>query len=431
MPKPSSKTPHSIAFQIATTAQNPVESPEHKRFKTLLAKIKVARRRLQSWQLQLPLFAQGYQERATPLLQRMQQLKRAWVFELASLHDSRPLSAKDKNTLAEVICDIAGEILEAEDELAKMPPAPASTDHITAEESARSNAALKALYNRFAKTDFDSDTLDELNDMKRFMETVGGLDLGDQPVESVEELMRRAHEEMQRRTPAGGSGTFGEGLFGEGLFGEDPFGPTNARAARKGSGRSKAQAKISAAQRRAEEDAKKVSQTVREVYRKLAAALHPDRSEPGASALQLKERTDLMAQANTAYEAGDLLALLNLQLQIEQVDAAHVAEVTAVQVKHFNKVLAEQLRELQAESEQRENAFCASYGIMVHTTLHPEKLGELLNDVVRDLGYSVLGLQHQRQLVQASVTHLKRWLKDERRERKEDAEWDAQMDNLF
>ena len=64
-----------------------------------------------------------------------------------------------------------------------------------------------------------------------------------------------------------------------------------------------------------------------------------------------------MQRANAAYEAGDLLALLELQLQIEQVDLAHAANVAAEQVRHFNKVLAEQLRERGRGFETIEQAF--------------------------------------------------------------------------
>ena len=66
----------------------------------------------------------------------------------------------------------------------------------------------------------------------------------------------------------------------------------------------------SAAARRAEEDARRISQTAREVYRKLAAALHPDRTPATASDEERRQRTDAMARANAAYEAGALLALL-------------------------------------------------------------------------------------------------------------------------
>ncbi|WP_341888453.1 hypothetical protein [Variovorax sp. YR752] len=47
---------------------------------------------------------------------------------------------------------------------------------------------------------------------------------------------------------------------------------------------------------------------MRDIFRKLASALHPDRE---TDAQQRKVKTALMQKANQAYAANDLLALLN------------------------------------------------------------------------------------------------------------------------
>jgi hypothetical protein len=91
---------------------------------------------------------------------------------------------------------------------------------------------------------------------------------------------------------------------------------------------------------RREQAQKAASASVREVYRKLASSLHPDReSDPAAR----ERKTALMTRANQAYAANDVLALLQLQLEIEQIDAAHLARVPEVQVKHYNLLLREQV----------------------------------------------------------------------------------------
>jgi len=59
------------------------------------------------------------------------------------------------------------------------------------------------------------------------------------------------------------------------------------------------------------------TRAVREVFRKLASELHPDReTDPAEHA----RKTELMQRVNQTYKAGDLLALLELQLSIEQID---------------------------------------------------------------------------------------------------------------
>ena len=58
---------------------------------------------------------------------------------------------------------------------------------------------------------------------------------------------------------------------------------------------------------------------VREIFRKLASALHPDReTDPGERA----RKTALMQRANVAYAANDLLGLLELQFEVDQIDAS-------------------------------------------------------------------------------------------------------------
>jgi uncharacterized protein (DUF2164 family) len=85
---------------------------------------------------------------------------------------------------------------------------------------------------------------------------------------------------------------------------------------------------------------------VREVYRKLASALHPDRETEVA---ERNRKTQLMQRVNQAYERNDLLALLGLQIEIEQIDAEHLAQVSDARLGHYNRVLKEQLAQLRAE----------------------------------------------------------------------------------
>ena len=123
-------------------------------------------------------------------------------------------------------------------------------------------------------------------------------------------------------------------------------------------------------------------QSLRTVFRKLASALHPDRASDAADA---ERRTALMQRANAAYAADDLLALLTLQLEIEQIDAAHLRGASEAQLKHFNAVLQEQFDELQSEIALKERAFCAEFSLRPRQTLHPAKLAPTLANAVADM----------------------------------------------
>ena len=163
----------------------------------------------------------------------------------------------------------------------------------------------------------------------------------------------------------------------------------------------------SKAQARAEAEAREATQTVREVYRRLAAALHPDRAAPEVQAL----RHEQMARANAAYAAGDLLALLTLQLEIEQLDAARASQLAASKVKHFNRVLAEQLREIEDEILEREHAFLGGFGMAPTQRPHPEKLGQILKREMADALAAEAALQREQRTLRGDVASVRRWLK--------------------
>jgi hypothetical protein len=87
-------------------------------------------------------------------------------------------------------------------------------------------------------------------------------------------------------------------------------------------------------------------QTVRELFRKLASELHPDRERDPE---ERTRKTALMQQANHAYKAQDLLALLELQQSLAPGDAAATAGIADDRVKRYVRVLEDQSRRLAAE----------------------------------------------------------------------------------
>lgn len=125
---------------------------------------------------------------------------------------------------------------------------------------------------------------------------------------------------------------------------------------------------------------KEISQSVRDVYRKLASTLHPDRQSKDLTAGQ---KTSLMQRVNRAYDEGNLLELLNIQLEIEQIDADHLSGLPDARVAHYNKVLREQLKELDSEIDLLTAPF---YHLLSSTqTITPDKIDRAMNDEIRDV----------------------------------------------
>ncbi len=331
-----------------SAAAGKAASPEHKRFQALMGRIAKARERLQAWQREAPVFAQMHAAQAAPLIEQLTQARRAWAFDLESIAGARRWNKADRDCLSQMIVELCDTLLA----IAEQP-----------------DAEVKALYNRHSPTDFDDEERLHLDSMKALVQEVGGFELGDAPVESIDELMQRAREQMAQPPEAA------------------------RRPKRK-----------SAAQQRAEADQRRISQTVREVYRKLASALHPDRADAALPAAERSERTALMQRANVAYEAGDLLALLELQLQIEQVDVTKANQMAAEQVRHFNKVLAEQLRELEMEIDACQQALCEGFGLITERRIDPAQLGELLRGELRQIGAARARIDHDRRLLQRGDT---------------------------
>jgi hypothetical protein len=100
------------------------------------------------------------------------------------------------------------------------------------------------------------------------------------------------------------------------------------------------------------------------------------------------------------------------------VDITHAATIAADQVRHFNKVLAEQLRELDMELQEREHAFCASFGLSTRHRLDPDKLGLLLKDKLRVLTQQQVLLARDRRVLKSDPAAAKHWLKQWRAEQR-------------
>jgi hypothetical protein len=100
-----------------------------------------------------------------------------------------------------------------------------------------------------------------------------------------------------------------------------------------------------------EQAAKDVSRSVREVYRKLASALHPDRETDPA---ERERKNRLMQRANDAYERGDLLELLSMQISQIESDQAVLARADDKRFALYCQALREQQQALEQEISEVE-----------------------------------------------------------------------------
>lgn len=352
--------------------------PEQRKYNQLVARIEKARAELLAWQEQAPLYAQAHAARMRPLMAELAQLRLQLVRKLEGLLAQRAWRKGERQTLRRALCEGAADLAENE-----------FIDEAAATE-------LRALHDRHADTTLADARREALVGIKQMVEEVVGLDLGDEAFDSEEALIRRAQQRIEAEAE------------------RQSQREEQARARQTGH---KA-ARQTAAQRRHAAQQEQASKSVREVFRQLVSALHPDRAADEADRAR---RTALMQRVNQAYDKQDLLGLFALQLEIEQIDAAHLARASTERLRHYNRVLAAQLDELQDEVELQVSAFGLDYGIEPWRRLNPRKLGPLLEDDVRQIRAAIAQLASDlRQLEQDAG--VKRWLQRQRRQQALDDE---------
>ena len=283
-------------------------------FQRLVAKIESQRKVLEKWQDFQPRFAQRVVDEIEPLAAKL----RAGQRRMADLIDEllcqpsqgRGLTRVQRAKLEQLLMNLVVGLLE---------------------DGGDDDAALEALHDKYSDVSRKGARQSERDLTEAMLQEVFGIEVGDEhDAASAEDLLLHAEKVMQER------------MAQEARLEEE-------RTQKRAGGRTKAGGtKAGAAQARRDQAAKEVSQSLRDVYRKLASALHPDR-EPDADARQRK--TLLMQRVNQAYAANDLLTLLSLQLETEQIDAEHLSSVSPQRLAHYNEILREQLAGLSAEIE--------------------------------------------------------------------------------
>lgn len=326
-------------------------------FNGLLAQIAQQREILAAWNQAIDAYHQRYAKDVAPLLDRYYAAHAGLVTALVQASARKGLGRTLLRSLHAVIARLAGDLAENVRDPA-------------------TRAAMQALHAQYAEDSPDTAQAPDDLDAPRLPGATGP--------ESPEDIVRRVEEEMEARQAR-----------------------AQQERERHRAGRAR---KPSAQEREQQASAQEASQSVRAVYRKLASALHPDR-EPDAAERQRK--TALMQRVNLAYAASSLLDLLQLQLEVEQIDAQHMAAVGDAHLQRYNQVLTDQLAELQQEVATLEANMRAQLGITSRRKLQPGQLMAQLRSQIQALEHDIPLLQREVQAV-GDNDYLKQWLKAQR-----------------
>jgi hypothetical protein len=358
-------------------------SPEQRKYKQLATKIEKAKLELLAWQEQVAWFAQQHHQRMQPLLAELAACQLHFVKRLAALLAGPGRTAVERATMRRALCDQAALL--------------AGNEYL----SDAQNEELQALHDLHADVKLDvavaNAEAEAMAEAKAMFEAASGLDLGEEQFDSHEALLARVRQKMDEQAQVQGQTL--EDTAPDYFDAQRDHGPGKPTA--------KQRRKLMAAER----DEQQASMSLREVFRKLASALHPDRASDDADR---KRRTLMMQRVNQAYAQQDLLGLFALQLEIEQIDPAHLNSASSERMRHYNKVLSSQLQELVAEIEAREEVFCMEYGVEPWLRLKPKMLPTLLNQQTKDLQIAVQQAQFNLQQLDVSA-NVKRLLKQIRK----------------
>ncbi|AOK25481.1 molecular chaperone DnaJ [Burkholderia ubonensis] len=360
---------NSRSVSIAPGSGKTVLSKGQKAFNALIKQIEKRRKRLSAWEHVMPAFQKRYVDELLPLERAWTELRTTMAFRLDEASGRKGLTKAEQRTLSTLLSSLAGDLLDANDD-----------------------AQLKAIYNRHRGTDYDDEIAAGFATMKAELEAMLGVELDDDldmsAHDEVLQHVRAKLEQQQARDEAN----------------------KRAREARRAERQKTAKQLAKESQQQAEQVA--LSQSIRDVYRKLASALHPDR-EPDP--LERERKTSLMQRVNQAYDRNDLLKLLELQLELEHIDQHTINQISEDRLKHYNKILKEQVAELDQEIRHVESHLRFAYGLSPYVEVSPDTVLVILAREIVGREQDIRNLKEEMPLFD-DVGSLKRWLKELKRQ---------------
>ncbi|MCK7595340.1 J domain-containing protein [Pseudomarimonas salicorniae] len=304
------------ALPVAVSGSPRQLSKAQKEFNRLSAGLESARRELETLQGENERLRQRWLDESAPRLAALDRAIRALIADLdATLRRPPPgaaLRKRGRQALTDYLLELIEERLERGD--------------------GRDRDLLEAIYDRHSEVSL-SDLREEheaglRDELESFAE-----ELGIEVEEDSDEDALREHIEEALRARAAAEAA-----------------EATQRAEKR---RQSRPAKERAAAARREQALHDAGQSLRDVFRRLASALHPDRETDPA---ERARKTELMQQANRAYEAKDLMALFRLQVEADQLDPERLAAVPEERLRGYSLLLKEQLATIRAEIANLQSA---------------------------------------------------------------------------
>lgn len=337
-------------------------SAGQQRFNRLLQSIDKFKAQIAEMQTLADTFRSLYTSTLAPLRKQ----HRAGVRQMALLLDERlerkGLTAAQKNTLTDILCGICAELAAAGDAaMAALHDkhSPQSLQEKAQEEAAAMNAMMKSVLGDRLDADLEDESLDPMVRMEAMLRAA------QERAAHEEEEAHRHHDATARKKPP------------------------------------------SAAQRKAVQQQADAKTVLRQVYRQLASALHPDREmEP----VERQRKTALMSEANAAYGLQDLVALLHIQQRIAQLEPGAISDIPETKIAAMTTLLKQQAAAHEEEMLGRREQLQQAFNLDFYQMPTAANLKKNLAMEAENLAYDLAQMEDDLQMVQDDAG-LKRWLK--------------------
>ena len=268
-----------------------------KQFNTNVKKINELKQQLKDDEEQLRKIVTRIQADIIPVEQKHFEKITELVYVFDKHHDNPFFKKKEKAKIADFIVNKSHELIET-----------------------TGNEDLKILYEKYAKESFDEMDAEAENAtaemMKNMMSSMFGVDFEEDAdvsdPQKMQEYMERKMEEKQ------------------------------AEAEAKKSKKKKTDKQIEK-EEKMKEEASNISKAARSIYTDLVKAFHPDRERDET---ERDRKTEIMKKVTQAYEDDDLFELLRLKIELQGADIESLT-MADEQLKYYNKILKEQVRELE------------------------------------------------------------------------------------
>ena len=353
----------SVALHLNVNGKGKLLSAGQKRFNRLLQSIDKLKAQIAELQALADTFPSLYASTLTPLRNQHRSYLRQMALSLDERLECKGLTAAQKSTLTEILCDFCAELAAAGDEaMASLHDkhSPQSLREMAQEEAAAMSATMKSMLGDRLDADLEDETLDPMVRIEALLRAAQEL-----AAHEEEEEAQRHHHATASATPP------------------------------------------SAARRKAVQQQADAKTLLRQVYRQLASALHPDREMEPAERLR---KTALMSEANAAYGLQDLLALLHIQQRIALLEPGAIGEMPETKIAAMTTLLKQQASSLEHEMLDRREQLQQEFNLDFHQLPTAASLKRNLALQAQDLAYALAQMEDDLQMIQDDAG-LKRWLK--------------------